>query len=397
VTSPAPVARPDAIRRHNLGMLLGQIHRNGSLTRAELTQRLNLSRSTIGALVAELTELGLVDEEVPTGGERAGRPSHVVGPRPNGPYVVAVDVDISHVTAAAVGIGGTVLARRHVPTVGEPPTPRSVAAQINECVLALGEEVPRARPVAIGVSVPGTVRSNSGRVEFAPNLSWRHEPFGELLDAVTPRGLTVTIGNDADLAVLAEHLRGSARGSDDVIYLMARIGVGAGIISSGRPLHGHHGLAGEVGHTVVDASGPLCHCGKRGCVETYIGENAMLSMAGRPVPATPAAVAALFADAQSGDKVALKAVRAVADALGRTVANLANVLNPERVLLGGSLAGVLEVAPEDVERSLGEHVMGGSDAAVELLPPGLGEDSALLGAAELAFARLLADPVLLRC
>ena len=99
-----PVARPDAIRRHNLGLLLGQVHRDGELTRAELTQRLALNRSTIGALVADLTELGLLDEWVPSGGERAGRPSHLVGPRPDGPYAIAVDIDVTHLTLSLIHI-----------------------------------------------------------------------------------------------------------------------------------------------------------------------------------------------------------------------------------------------------------------------------------------------------
>ncbi|HEX2549983.1 MAG TPA: helix-turn-helix domain-containing protein, partial [Nocardioidaceae bacterium] len=112
-------ARPDAIRRHNLALILGHVHRDGFLTRAELTQRLGVSRSTIAALVADLIELGLVTESVPTGGDRVGRPSHVVGPREDGPYVVAVDVDVSQVITAAIGIGGDVLARQVVITGAE--------------------------------------------------------------------------------------------------------------------------------------------------------------------------------------------------------------------------------------------------------------------------------------
>jgi predicted NBD/HSP70 family sugar kinase len=241
--------------------------------------------------------------------------------------------------------------------------------------------------------VPGTVNRHTGAVQFAPNLNWRHEAFGEFLADAAPPGLPISIGNDADLAVLAEHLRGTARDCDDVVYLMARIGVGAGIIVNGRPLRGHEGLAGEVGHNVLDASGPECHCGKRGCVETFIGENALLALAGRDQAATPESVSKVFADAADGDAAATSAVRAVAEALGRTVAGLVNVLDPEKVLLGGSLAGVLEFAADDVVRALRSHVLGGTDAAPQLLPPGLGDDSALLGAAELVFADLLADPV----
>jgi predicted NBD/HSP70 family sugar kinase len=193
--------------------------------------------------------------------------------------------------------------------------------------------------------------------------------------------------------VLAEHLRGNARDCDDVIYLMARIGVGAGIIANGRPLRGYEGFAGEVGHNVVDPSGPHCHCGKRGCVETFIGEQALLTLAGRDEAATTESVAKVFADAFNGDPLAASAVRTVADALGRTIASLVNIFDPERVLLGGSLAGVLEFARDDVVRALNRDVLGGSESAPQLMPPGLGDDSSLLGAAELAFADLLLDPV----
>lgn len=388
----APV-RPDTIRQHNLGLLLTQVHRDGALTRAELTQRLNLSRSTIGALVAELTDLGLLGEHIPTGGERAGRPSHVVGPRTDGPYAIAVDVEITHLTTAAVGIGGNVLARHVITTDPSPAPPKQVARHVVEALPVLQAAVGAAWPVGIGVSLPGAVSRRDGRVEFAPNLLWRHEPFGAMLAEAAPAGLAVAVGNDANLALLAEHVRGSARDCDDVIYLIGRMGVGAGIIANGVPLRGHDGHAGEVGHNVVDASGPPCHCGKRGCIETYIGENALLQLAGRRQTPTDARIAAVFTDARSGDEQAAAAVRSVADSLGRTVAGLVNILNPHRVVLGGSLAGVLEFAREDVEQALGRYAMAASGQAVELCTADLGSDGSLLGAAELAFTELLADPL----
>jgi predicted NBD/HSP70 family sugar kinase len=392
-----PAARPDAIRRHNLGLLLGQVHHDGELTRAELTQRLALSRSTIGSLVADLTALGLLDERVPNGGARAGRPSHVVGPRPDGPYAIAVDIDVTHLTIAAVGIGGRVLNRHTLPMDPTPSPPELVARHIVAEAAEVGGRVGiGAWPVGIGVSVPGTVDRHSGTVGFAPNLTWRHEEFGAMLAELAPPGLPVVVGNDADLAVLAEHLRGSGRGCDDVIYLIGRIGVGAGIIVNGAPLRGHDGHAGEVGHNVVDVSGPPCHCGKRGCVETYVGENALLELAGRRGTANAQSVAAVFVDAAAGDERASAAVRAVAAALGRTVASLVNVLNPERVLLGGSFAEVFRLAGEQMVRALDSHTMETSRNAVQLCTPGLGDDSSLLGAAELAFASLLADPLLSR-
>ena len=395
--SRAPAARPDAIRRHNLSLLLGEVHRHGELTRAELTRRLRLSRSTIGALVADLADAGLLEERVPTGGERAGRPSHLVGPRPNGPYAIAVDIDIAHVTTAAVGIGGAVLARHVVHTDPAPSPPKAVARQVVAALESLRGQVPAGSwPVGIGVSVPGSVARSGGTVEFAPNLDWRHERFGEILAAAAPAGLPIHVGNDANLAVLAEHLRGNARDTDDVIYLIGRIGVGAGIVVNGRLLGGHDGFAGEVGHNVVDPSGPQCHCGKRGCVETYIGDNALLELAGRRQDPNGDPVNGVFAAAAAGDQVALKAVRTVADALGRAIASLVNVLNPQRVVLGGSLAHVYDLAAADITQSMQHHVFTSSQKTVELCPSAFEEDASLRGAAELAFASLLEDPLVAR-
>lgn len=391
---PAPV-RPDAIRAHNLSVMLGHIHRDGALTRAELTQRLGVSRSTVGALVADLTQLGLVEELVPTGGERVGRPSHVVGPHRAGPIAYAVDVDVAHVTVAAVGLGGDVLGREAIPCEPEHTVPETVVGLVIEALPRLRQMVsPGSSTAGIGVSVPGTVDRRSGHVSVAPNIDWRDVPLGALLRQMLPPRLAIAVGNDADLAVLAEHHRGGARNLDDVVFLLGRVGIGAGIIANGQPLRGHDGYAGEIGHNVVDSNGPPCHCGKHGCVETYIGEGALLRLAGREQPPSDEATAAVFADARAGDQVALNAVRGVAESLGRAIASLVNTLNPQSVMLGGHLSELLDIARADVERTLFEHTLEARGAHVQLIHPSFGADSALLGAAELAFADLLADPLM---
>lgn len=388
----APAARPDAMRRHNLALILAQVHRNGALTRAELTARLGLSRSTIGALVADLAELGLVQESVPSGGTRAGRPSHVVQPDPAGPYVVAVDVDVTAMTAAAVGLGGVLLAR-HVVEFAAPPTPQTAACEIVATVPVLTELAGlSSAPVCIGVSVPGTVDRHNGTVGFAPNLGWRDAKFGTMLSDLASPHIPVVVGNDADLAVLAEHIRGIARGRDNVVYLMGRTGVGAGIIVNGEPLRGSDGHAGEIGHNVVDSSGPLCHCGKRGCLETFVGDHALIQLAGHDVAGEHESMVVISA-ARVGDAQALHAVRTVARSLGQVLGGLVNTLNPELILLGGTFADVLDIARAEVEEALENHVFNGPGEQVVLSAPGLGKDSALIGAAEIAFADLLSDPL----
>ena len=394
MSSLSPAARPDAIRRHNLALVLDHIHRDGALTRAELTQRLEVSRSTMGALVGDLIELGVVAEVVPVGGSGVGRPSHVVGPHESGPYVVAVDVDVTQVTTAAVGIGGAVLARRVVHIDDDGTQPEKVAdvvvASLREVSDATGRSL---APAGIGVSVPGTIDRYTGQVAVAPNLEWHDVAFGRILADSVPAPSRITVANDADLAALAEHRRGVTRGIDEFVFLLGRIGVGAGIITNGKALRGRDGYAGEIGHNVVDANGPACHCGKHGCVETYIGEGALLRLAGRPQPPTDEATAAVFADARRNDQAALLAVRGVAQALGRAIAALVNTVNPQCVILGGYLSDLLDLARHEVEYALREYALDAPGQHVQLMQPSFGADAALLGAAELAFADLLADPL----
>ncbi|MEO9139414.1 MAG: ROK family transcriptional regulator [Jatrophihabitans sp.] len=386
-------ARPDAIRRHNLGLVLRHIHLDGALTRAELTARLGVSRSTVGALVADLTQLRLVQEVVPAGGAGVGRPSHVVAPHAGGPYTIAVDFDVPRMIVAAVGVGGTVLMRERaesLPGLDHVMAAAAIAASIKRVSEALDDS---AWLVGVGVSVPGTVDRHSGRIGVAPNLGWRDAPLGAALTHLLPDGIPVLVANDADLAVLAEYLRGSARGCEDVVYVLGRTGVGAGIIAGGVALRGHDGHAGEIGHDVVDESGPPCHCGKRGCVETYVGDGALLAGAGLAGPPTEQSVARVFAAARAGDATALAAVEQVAHALGRAVASLVNALNPQRMLLGGSLSELLDLARPTIERSLARYALAAAGDTVQLVQPTLGTDSMLLGAAEMAFTRLLEDPL----
>ncbi len=388
------VARPDDIRSHNLSLLLGHLHRHGEQTRAALTQTLGMSRSTVGALVADLTALGLVEEIVPTGGAGVGRPSHYVVPHHEGPISFGVDVDPPAVVVAAMGIGGVLLSRVEVALQDDVDhiSPESVVDAIRRGVAAAWQEGrPGATACGMGVSVPGTVNRRTGQIDDAPNLGWRDVDLRGLL-AGHLDGFPITLGNDADLALLAEHRRGSLRECADAVFMMGRRGVGAGLMADGRALHGRSGHAGEIGHNTIDPGGPLCHCGNHGCLEVYVGEAAMLALAGRDEPVTRPAIDALFDDARGGDDAAMTGVRGVVDPLARSIASLHNTLSPERVVLGGSLAGVVELLPDELTAAVAGYCfdLRGDPG---LVAPELGQDSALRGAAELGFASLLADPL----
>lgn len=385
--------RPEEIRRHNLSLLLRHIHQHGELTRADLTAALGLNRSTIGALVSDLVALGLLTEYIPSGRDRAGRPSHVVAPRPDGPYVLAVDVAVERIVTAAVGLGGTVHQRRVTAIEGTERHPQAVVSRIVSDAGWLADRLPGSQgPVGIGVSIPGTVRRRDGFVEHAPNLDWRAVPFADLLADRMPVELDVQVGNDADLGAVAEHQRGAAVGCDHMLYLNGSVGVGGGIIAEGSQLHGVGGYAGEIGHMTINPDGPPCHCGSTGCIETYIGEHALLRAAGVTDQHGARAVAAVFAGADAGNERSTAAVRIIAIWLGRCLANMVNCFNPQVIVVGGSLAEVVRLDRAAVESELDRRAMAAARAGVHVLLPGLHQDSALIGAAELAFQTLLTAP-----
>ena len=386
----------EELRRVNTSALLTWVHHHGPTTRARLTQELGLNRSTIGDLTSLLEEIGLVEElppdQVVVEGERArrsGRPSFVVSPRAD-VGVLAVMLDVDRIVVGIVGLGGEMHHRRerlHQPGTHEVGPVVDSAAQM--CREVLGA-MPEMAVLSLGVSVPGLVRSADGLVHFAPNLGWTDVQFVDLL--VEALGLPVMVGNDADLGVLAEHLYGAATGASEVAYVGGTVGIGGGFLVRGQPLRGVEGYAGEVGHLMVDSEGALCRCGSRGCWETKIGANRLLSSAGRLTGGGRAAVKEVVLAAADGDRKAVHALDDAAYWMGFGLRALARLFNPEVIVLGGTLGQVLDARTDRVMATL--HERDGIDFAqnVVVRSGALGSRAPLLGAAEIAFGPLLSDP-----
>jgi predicted NBD/HSP70 family sugar kinase len=348
---------------------------------------MELNRSTIGALVSELAQLGAVREERP-GGSRstAGRPSLVVRPRADRVQVLAVDVGVQRLRVALVGLGGQVIARRYRTVTTS--TPEAVARLLGTLVEAvLRDPAAGQRVIGVGVAIAGVVRQHDGCVRFAPNLGWRDAPFGDLVG--DRLGTTaVRIGNDADLGALAEHLRGAARGVDNVVFLSGDIGVGGGLILDGHPLRGAGGYAGELGHMTVRPDGRACRCGATGCWETEIGAGAVARALGIPGAGGQDVIAALHRLDGTGPAV----LGEVAHHLGVGLASLVNLVNPQQLILGGLLEEVYRVCGPLVEQELRRAALAAPAEQVRIRTPELGDDVLLAGAAELAWEPLLADP-----
>ena len=386
-STPTAGARPDEVRRHNRTALLRRLHIEGPTTRAALATELGLNRSTIKALVDGLAETGVVEERVPRARSGAGRPSLLVLPQPLAAVVLAVDIRVEQVAMALVGLGGEMLGRNSWNLRGKAREPDEVITHIIESVRVLADEL-GVTMIGAGVSVPGVVRRSDGFVHEAPNLQWTGVPLGDRLGAAL--GVPIRVGNDAEIAALAEHLRGVARGSLDAVYVSADIGVGGGVISGGSTLRGTAGYLGELGHMAVNPAGRDCYCGSRGCWETEVGELALCRALdlpeGSPRGAVVAELRALSADPARADHKLAE----FAEWLALGLVNIVNAFGPELVVLGDLFTSlplplVKRVGEEVGRRSLVSRAIGGT----RILSSTMGADCKLIGAAELAFEPVL--------
>ncbi|PPF81316.1 transcriptional regulator [Subtercola sp. Z020] len=375
----------DQTRRHNLSTILTLLHHNGAQTRAQLTGLTVLNRSTIGALVAELSDRGLAYETEPFDSGRVGRPSPVVHANED---VVAITVnpDVDAITIGVVGLGGALhrLERHELSAV---PTVADAVALVGSVVGAFRTELGASvRIVGVGIAVPGLVNSREGVVALAPHLGWHDEPLVEpFADAL---GLPVRVGNDAALATIAESLFGAGRGVTDLVYLNGSAsGIGGGVLSGGVMLRGTQGYAAELGHTLVNSSGIQCHCGKRGCLETEVNLGRLLAVVGRETSG-PDEIDALIA----GVPDARREIERQLDVLALAIGTFVSIFNPESIVLGGFLGSLFEADPDRLRAAVDALSFTGLSHPVRLERAQLRSRLLTTGAAELVFADLLADP-----
>lgn len=376
----------------NLSHVLQLVHRSAGMThtgvtRADLTRATGLNRSTIGALVGELERLGLVVESAPDSTGSPGRPSPVVRPDPR-LVVIAVNPELDAVTAAVVRMGGAVGSRARRSTEGR-VDPDAIVETTADLVRQLIDGLsPDERVAGIGAAVPGLVRTSDGVVRLAPHLDWRDERFSSRLAHRT--GLAVLADNDASLGCRAEYTFGAGSGARDVVYVNGGAsGIGGGIIVSGKPVRGVEGYAGEIGHTLVTRGGAPCHCGARGCLETEVRRDRLLAVLGLTEADDDELEAALLVD--SSEEVRAEIHRQLS-VLGLALGSVINLLNPARVVLGGFVAALHAAAPEVLDGSLSNTTLAASRAGVSIVAAALGANRLLIGAAELVFDEVLADP-----
>ena len=370
----------EGVRQHNLARLLRLVHHRGPLSRAALTEATGLNRSTIGGLVLELATSGLVEERAPDPSRRVGRPSPMVVPR-SSVVAIAANPEVDAIELGAVGLDQHVHARVRLPqeTLLSPErTAELIAEQVARWRAA---ELRGADIVGVGVAVPGLVRASDGLVRDAPHLEWIDSPVRDLVAQTT--GLETSVGNDASLGALAEHLYGAAVGLDDVVYLNGGAsGIGGGLIVHGMPVGGVGGYAGEFGQNRPGISAATDQRVPDGVLEDEVNRDRLLAVVGLQHADDAELATALSGEPGDDARAEVERQRRI---LATALSNAVNVLNPAVVVLGGFLAIIAEHDLARLEDAVRAQSMPACAEDLRIVPAALAEDRLLIGAAEAVF------------
>ncbi len=358
-------------------------------SRTELVRLTGLSRATVSALVADMIGAGLVQEETsaaepePRG---TGRPAQPLSLDPSAAYAIGADIGHEHVRVMLCDLFGTPVWDTVVPLEVDraPHETLDLAAELIHTALR-ERDVPAGKVLGIGAGIASPVDKSTGALVADGIMpGWIGIRPGSELEART--GLPTRLTNDANAGALAERLYGAGRNTDDMVYIRLSAGIGAGIVADGRLLLGATGMVGEIGHLPAVSQGRVCRCGNRGCLETIASPVAIarLLQDSWNEPIATRDLPRLLAEGRTG---ALRAVADAGEAIGRALASLVTLFNPELVVVGGDLASAGDVLFEPLRRAITRYALPSATKAVAVVPGELGERAEARGGAGIVLAR----------
>lgn len=330
----------------------------GPLSRVTLARRLGLSSSAVTKAARPLIEMGYLHEMAATErtGPGAGRPASPLAIRPEREFFVGVKITADELIGVLCDLGAEVRASAHRPLTD--PSVEAVLAEVGRLVDGLLDTQDGYRPRVrrLGLAISGDVDRTTGLVRYSPFLHWRDVPLGRLAARAT--GLTVTVENDVKALTAAEHWFGEGVGADSFALVTVGTGIGCGLVVNGRLLSGSHGVAGEIGHIMIDANGPDCHCGGRGCVEAIAGTEAIVTRAreaaGRPELTIDDAVAL----ARGGNQPVRAVFTRAGNAIGWGIAAVANLFGPDRIVISGEGLAAYDLFDTPIRASFERQAFG---------------------------------------
>lgn len=382
------------------------LRRAGTLSRTDIAKTLDYSRALIGGVVKDLIDSGILqegDDAESTGGRRARQL------RFNGAFglVLGIDMGATSLDIALADFQGRRL-MRHAEPLDVRDGPQVVMPRVLDICRAMVQ--PHAtfdKVLAVGIGVPGPVDFADGMLIAPPIMpGWESYALRAALRAVFPLA-TVVIDNDVNVMALGELREGMGRGFENFIFTKVGTGIGAGIVVDGRIYRGRDGCAGDIGHIQADRSGPLCHCGNIGCIESIasgsaIGRRAMQVAADGTSPYLAAQLkrGALHLTAEdvgiaaaNGDRVAMQIIKESGSLLGEVLAGIVNFFNPEMILIGGGVSRIGSQFLASIRQSILSRSTPLSTTQLRIDYAQMGDDAGVTGAVALALEHVfIADP-----
>ncbi|GAA3727970.1 ROK family transcriptional regulator [Leifsonia bigeumensis] len=364
-----------SLREANRARIVDAIKKHGGLTQVELAGVTGLSPATVSNIVKELSASGVLHTSPTTQSGR--RAQHVTLAHALG-LVVGVHFSTRHMRIALADVAHTVVAEHHLPLAkdhradNELDRTTLLIADMLETLKASMSEV-----LAVGIALPAPLDRNTGTTARSGILrGWDGIPVAELLERRL--GRPVFLDNAANLGALAELRIGAARGKSDAIYIDIGDGIGSGLIINGQVFRGHNGSAGEFGHTTIVENGPLCRCGNRGCLEAIAGGYAILD--GLKPTHGNLKLNDIVTKAMGGDAGATRALAEAGRHIGVAAANLSNLIDPERLVVGGELSRAGEILLGPIRHALERSVIVDEAAMPDVVQGQLGARASTLGA-----------------
>lgn len=377
------------VKQINKMIVLNTIYKKCSISRADIAKVTGLNKSTVSSLVDELLMEELV-LETGIGESQGGRKPVNLSINKEVGHIIGIDLGVNYVLIVVTNFAGDIIWEKRVDLQdGQKSSVQHIADLIEEAVAHVPQSVRGI--IGIGVGVPGIVNYEQGVILSAPNLGWENIALRETLQERF--GIPIFIDNEANAGAIGEKWFGAGKQVDNLLYVSAGTGVGAGIIINNELYRGSRGLAGEIGHMTLALDGIPCSCGNTGCWEEYSSEKALFRFMREHIGKDKLSIFDVVERAVNGDELARAAFRYVGKYLGVGVANLINAFNPQLVIIGNSLPLAGDILMDELRREVAIRCFSAKHFNVSILPSPLNMHTCAMGAAALVISRLYALPV----
>ncbi len=381
--------------------VLHYLYTKGNLSNPEICKLTNMSSPSIHKLLFELINEGLVQEEG-IGHSIGGRRPLIFGLNPQSRYIIGINISINYSELAIFNIRNQLINKVHVLNKPLENTPDFVHHLFQFCLQVFNEnQIESDKILGVGIGIPGLIDPATGK-----SYSWLNYSELTVKEIFEEKfGKPVFVDNDARVMALGEYVFGSARGKNNVLCLNIGAGIGMGMILNGMPYHGHSGFAGEFGHIKVEEDGDLCICGKRGCLETMASGDALvkrmkeeielgkttkiLTMVKDDISKITSTI--IVEAAQQGDLLSIDLLSVIGEYLGKGLATLIHLFNPEAIILGGKLAGVNQFIIDPIQQTLNKYTIYNIKKDTLIVTSQLQNNAAVMGAMALAMNNIFED------